>query len=994
MNCQECRASFEWFLDGALKGGEQRKVSLHLSHCAECRSYFDKRRQGHADAYRAMNAALADEHLPDGFSERLHAFLVQENVVPQKQWKYLGMFRRIAAVLAAMLLFAGLSYAAAVAVHVLGDDESNQETVGGEPLKVAGSPAAVPAHLDEPVADTALPGGQQSGDEIPQEHSSVTYAASSLSESHNQKTGGTSMNKTKVAAATLSAVLSAVNAASSDVFTNALVASDFAKKDSFTNANCWSNIVTGVRGVQGEPLNSEWDYLVNNKLYCCSPSENSGSAIFQGRSLTIGNSSSEGNFRTYCYRDADLVFNAPGLFLANGTFYVEANANSLHKLSGAVTILATTSKPFVFRPDYTNMTLRMDAALYGSDNAAADVYCPSGKEPFFVEMANANSVYSGKIRVKCDRKSFLNGRPPVSLKLGTAEMGMIEVCAYSLLQPCVPTDVITAKRLILNDKACLSVGATVGKTDDGSVMVANGGFVVGQELTLPEGDGKVLLTLPEEPMMKAPSYRMPLLSAPAGSVNAEKFDVLPFGNGYVPPCRLVVETKGDIDTLYVDWDTVVKISTDTGAMNGDTKDSCLVKDDCWSDRSLPHGGVNYVAGVIDGNTNNVRMQGSSPYVFPGKSLSLFPGCTMYCFIGDMTVTNLNLLGGATVKHAKNMYLDIRGEKINIPSGDVYFDTYDTHVIRLHAPLSGEGTLVVRGHATTSSPKGNVRLEVASPEFKGSIHVTSQWIKNQRNSMWNGIFAEKPQWQTLQLAGPESLGAALDVFNPKSMVIDTFGELKIEKSMAFKDKTRGFWFGDAAQISIPSGKEASFLSRWTLGGEVFVRSGGVLALGGDMCFTSGKGVSENPQSGKNLLTFPEGGSLKVLSRRCIDGATVTFSNTTSRLVIAADTDDQELAIDGVKNTKTDAPFAFPGDSLNVEFALTGATPLSDKVRRLGLMTVSSKAAECLRNRLYVNVPKSVLPKWMAKEIKETVDVETGDVTFYLSMRPVGFQVIVR
>jgi hypothetical protein len=45
-------------------------------------------------------------------------------------------------------------------------------------------------------------------------------------------------------------------------------------------------------------------------------------------------------------------------------------------------------------------------------------------------------------------------------------------------------------------------------------------------------------------------------------------------------------------------------------------------------------------------------------------------------------------------------------------------------------------------------------------------------------------------------------------------------------------------------------------------------------------------------------------------------------------------------------------------------------------------------------MHVSVPRSVLTKWMEKEVKETVDDETGDVTFYLSMRPVGFQVIIR
>ena len=205
MNCQECRASFERALDVALKGGEQRKVSLHLSRCRDCRSYFEKRRRSHADAYRAINAALADEHLPEGFTERFHAFLAQENAMPQKHWKYLGMFRKIAAVLAAMLLFAGLSYAAAVAVDILGGDEANQKIVEDEALKAADSQTLVPA----PVAIPAM-------DEIVSNESLSGGAAIALSESHNQPTGEDAMTKTKAAAAALSVAMAAAPLAAAD----------------------------------------------------------------------------------------------------------------------------------------------------------------------------------------------------------------------------------------------------------------------------------------------------------------------------------------------------------------------------------------------------------------------------------------------------------------------------------------------------------------------------------------------------------------------------------------------------------------------------------------------------------------------------------------------------------------------------------------------------------------------------------------------------------
>ena len=74
MNCQECRSLVERFLDNALTGFARRKVNLHLSRCADCRGYFDRRKQNQALAYRALNDALAGERLPEGFAGRFLAY--------------------------------------------------------------------------------------------------------------------------------------------------------------------------------------------------------------------------------------------------------------------------------------------------------------------------------------------------------------------------------------------------------------------------------------------------------------------------------------------------------------------------------------------------------------------------------------------------------------------------------------------------------------------------------------------------------------------------------------------------------------------------------------------------------------------------------------------------------------------------------------------------------------------------------------------------------
>jgi predicted anti-sigma-YlaC factor YlaD len=202
----EAQALVEDALDEALTGNRRRALDLHLSRCDACRAFFAAEKEEHRRWFGAMNDPAVCRRLPEGFAEEFLASLAHGKAAPQKRWAFVGMFRRIAAVLAAMLLFAGLSYAAAVAVDILGGDEANQKIAEDEASKVADSqtsvsePVAIPA-MDEIVSDESLSGG----------------AAIALSEPYNQPTGGNAMTKRKAAAAALSVAMAAAPLAAADV---------------------------------------------------------------------------------------------------------------------------------------------------------------------------------------------------------------------------------------------------------------------------------------------------------------------------------------------------------------------------------------------------------------------------------------------------------------------------------------------------------------------------------------------------------------------------------------------------------------------------------------------------------------------------------------------------------------------------------------------------------------------------------------------------------
>ena len=198
MNCMEARALVEDVLDESLAGGLKRALNLHISRCDACRTFFAAEKEEHSRWFRAMNEPTARHNLPDRFTEDFIASFAVAKIVPRKRWVIAGMFRRIAAALAAMLLFVGLSYAAAVAVNELSGDDAPRDFADGNLSEMAGSSAAVQVSVDEPVADAALPAEPFSNG-----------AVSLLTEFHNHQTGGTSMIKAKTAVAALSVAMAA-----------------------------------------------------------------------------------------------------------------------------------------------------------------------------------------------------------------------------------------------------------------------------------------------------------------------------------------------------------------------------------------------------------------------------------------------------------------------------------------------------------------------------------------------------------------------------------------------------------------------------------------------------------------------------------------------------------------------------------------------------------------------------------------------------------------
>ena len=161
MNCMEARALVEDALDESLAGSRKRVLDLHLSRCDACRAFFDAERAEHRRWFLAMNEPKVRRRLPHGFAEDLLAEVVERHARPQRRWAFLAAFRRVAAVLVAMAIFAGLLYAATSGLR--GTESANQgmETAdqdGASRLSsTVSSPADVPSVADVPDVSASQP---------------------------------------------------------------------------------------------------------------------------------------------------------------------------------------------------------------------------------------------------------------------------------------------------------------------------------------------------------------------------------------------------------------------------------------------------------------------------------------------------------------------------------------------------------------------------------------------------------------------------------------------------------------------------------------------------------------------------------------------------------------------------------------------------------------------------------------------------------------------
>ena len=373
MNCQECRSLVERFLDHALTGFAKRKVNLHLSRCASCRAYFDRRKQNQALAYRALNAALADMHLPEGFADRFRA----AQIVPERRF---GLFRfrkpwKGAAVLAVLVSLAG--FASMVLMVSMGSPQAD-----ASPSLLDDDSSDVPLQAEDVLGANARPAMEKIGE------ASVLTASTSNEKENQNMTTRRKMTAVVTAAALAAASPNLASAGNGETYTSASYVQDglIAQWDGIDNAGMGShNSVSAV-----------WKDL---KGSCDMTLLNNGESWVNGNALSVNGAGAAGTNAAPRYTTIEAVYKmtagacmfVSGLNQPNTTYYL----SRIVVFSGDRAIFTSahdgnTYGQTIYIPDANAAGVHSVSAIFGGMNSEVVV---SATMDGFVR--TQNTVYSG-----------------------------------------------------------------------------------------------------------------------------------------------------------------------------------------------------------------------------------------------------------------------------------------------------------------------------------------------------------------------------------------------------------------------------------------------------------------------------------------------------------------------------------------------------------------------------------------------------------------------
>ena len=746
-----------------------------------------------------------------------------------------------------------------------------------------------------------------------------------------------------------------------------LSASDSGFSGYYKNAAKWVDAQDNPAGAEGAALPASDIFVVRdgrNIRTCDSVASASFATTFTCKRIVFGDvaAGTAGTFLCYAQGEAHVNFSPDpaqdGAYFDKGYVSGQMGSGRVGTINGKITVTSSAADPFAVISAYDGYILDFTGPISattgtglrigGTDSANANAR--RNATNFTVRLTGDLSDFKGTIAVKPSCNNFA-ANPTYLTTLALAGAGGLP-SGNLVLEPgsalTVPgsENTVGCTDLSIGDGVSLTLAMANVKEGDGVTRPHCAKIAMSGDLSV-AGTVRVVLDSNEDIPANGETNRLAILVAAKGGIDKTRF-ALADGGFYFLGFDVDTDAETGAQTLYAEFAPVVKLVMS----DPDAKDlsgtriyrSAVTNAASWSDGKVPHAGAHYIVAndaTVSGRPQRdidgvkvpitvLRVEGTdAAYRFPGESLTIGDGCCLITFCTGLTVPTLRLLDGSTAWCGQQRSTTISNTVLVAESGTVRVGAYNGNTLKHDGTLSGSAQVVCGTVLLTGAPQGNYRFFGDNSSFAGTFTVTQV--------VAGASFTEK--FSTFYVKPGCSLGGNLETFDPRALVLSRYSVLRTQDgNVSIPTGTNRGLCADGVGRIYTDGK-FSLGMPLTIDGSLYKEGTGTLQLDADAA-----GVGEN--GGTLVVT---NGTLAVHSAGAVDGFTVAFAPGTA-LSLKVDLADEELTRYGIRNVKTDTPFALADGMtrlpLSVDVSQVSAIP--EKGVTVGVLTVADAATNALES----------------------------------------------
>lgn len=676
-----------------------------------------------------------------------------------------------------------------------------------------------------------------------------------------------------------------------------------------------------------------------------------GSTTFEGHSLQVGttdyklsSSRSVGKLNVYARESGFVRFEGDGLILVNGSAYLRYYKDTL--IEGKVTVLSNAAHPFELYNNETDIPksgvphdpgyFRFQNKVSGPATAVLKVTGKAARDNvkgFGLKAADDWTDYLGTIIVTAEVNTVGTYHP-----LGSLNPAELVVTNTTIGGSVVLHDGTTLSSLVDGEpfgigNLTLKAGSTVKLTGDlalnslsveGDVTIILPSLAKGTppKITVAEtatiSGGKLHFVSSGDP--GSAGIDSPILDLPAGSaispedVEYEATAVYP---GEIVP---VVDEQTGRKSFKLHYRPIVALlHSDNGGRTSEQLSS-LTNAAFWSDLREPHDKAAYVS-----TNNNLRIYDTLPcsqynaatldYVFPGESYTMVGSAQITFVSRSARFKRLIVAGNNSISSCAYAQPAFHGPIEIRDSSSLKFAVGYNKTLTCDSTIAGSGSLTMSalGGGTSSTPAGALRLTALNTGFTGTIRVTipDGGEGDRETPQFNPT---KNKYATLYVADKLNFGGPLTAFNPKALTIEQMSRLAVDpdvSSVTLDEPTRGIFISGCGRFFVDTDKTMTVASPLAVDGTLWKEGDGTLVLANPAPTFGADATATEPVGDSTNLMFcvTGGGDVCLAAVDAVNGLDLFATNFTGRLVfdLSAATEG-DFAAYGVRNVKTDAPFA--------------------------------------------------------------------------------------